>query len=74
MKDLLRAIVDDRPPSELTYDLGLFEVRRYIGRSALIGAVLGGLAGGSGRDTNLVPARHDGLQHVAHHPQCAALD
>jgi phosphonate ABC transporter permease subunit PhnE len=46
LNDLLRAIVDERPPSELTYDLGLFEVRRYIGRSALIGAVLGGLAGG----------------------------
>ncbi len=43
---LLRAIVDERPPSELTYNLGLFEVQRYIVRSALIGGVLGGLAGG----------------------------
>jgi phosphonate ABC transporter permease subunit PhnE len=46
LNDLLRAIVDERPPSGLTYDLGLFEVQRYIGRSALIGAALGGLAGG----------------------------
>jgi phosphonate ABC transporter permease subunit PhnE len=46
LNDLLRAIVDERPPSVLTYHLGLFEVRQYIGRSALIGAVLGGLAGG----------------------------
>jgi phosphonate ABC transporter permease subunit PhnE len=53
LNDLLRAIVDERPPSELTYNLGLFEIQRYIGRSALIGAVLGGLAGGlSGTQTS----------------------
>ncbi len=46
LNDLARAIVDERPPSSLTYNLGQFEVRRYIGRSAFIGAILGGMAGG----------------------------
>ena len=46
LNDLARAIVDERPPSGLTYNLGLFEVRRYIARSAFIGAIMGGMAGG----------------------------
>jgi phosphonate ABC transporter permease subunit PhnE len=44
--DLLRAIVDERPPSRAMMDLGLFEMRAYVFRSALVGAVLGGLAAG----------------------------
>ncbi len=44
--DLLRAIVDERPPSRAMIDLGLFEMRIYVAKSALIGGVLGGLAAG----------------------------
>jgi len=44
--DLLRAIVDERPPSGRLVDLGLITVRAYIARAALMGATLGGLAGG----------------------------
>jgi phosphonate ABC transporter permease subunit PhnE len=44
--DLLRAIVDERPPSTLAWDLGQFSVRIYIAKAAIIGGVLGGLAGG----------------------------
>ena len=44
--DLLRAIVDERPPSARMMDLGLFQIRVYIAQAALMGAVLGGLAGG----------------------------
>ncbi|MCC6798708.1 MAG: phosphonate ABC transporter, permease protein PhnE [Anaerolineae bacterium] len=44
--DLLRAIVDERPPSGRLMDLGLISVRVYIAQAALMGAVLGGLAGG----------------------------
>ncbi len=44
--DLLRAIVDERPPSALRWDLGLFSIQGYIAKSALIGAILGGLSGG----------------------------
>jgi len=44
--DLIRAIVDERPASLLMWDLGLFEVRAYVVKSAIIGAVLGGLAAG----------------------------
>ncbi len=44
--DLIRAVVDGRPPSSLTWDLGLFEVRQYIAKAALVGAVLGGIGGG----------------------------
>ncbi len=45
--DLIRAIVDARPPSVLEWNLifGL-SVRIYIAKSAIIGAVLGGVAGG----------------------------
>jgi phosphonate ABC transporter permease subunit PhnE len=43
--DLARAIVDERPPSVLSWDLGLFAVRAYVGKAAIIGAILGGLAG-----------------------------
>jgi phosphonate ABC transporter permease subunit PhnE len=46
MIDLLRAIVDERPPSTLAWDLGPFSVRIYIAKSAIIGGILGGLAGG----------------------------
>ena len=68
--DLLRAIVDERPPSARMMDLGLFQIRVYIAQAALMGAVLGGLAGGR---AYLVPARHGGLQHDTHDPQRAAL-
>lgn len=44
--DLLRAIVDERPPSARQLDLGLFQIRAYIAQAALMGAVLGGLSGG----------------------------
>ncbi len=44
--DLLRAIVDERPPSRAMIDLGLFEMQMYVFKSALIGAALGGLAAG----------------------------
>lgn len=44
--DLLRAIVDERPPSARMMDLGPISVRVYIAQAALMGAVLGGLAGG----------------------------
>ena len=44
--DLLRAIVDERPPSRAMIDLGLFEMRTYVAKSSLIGGVLGGLAAG----------------------------
>ncbi|MBI5959510.1 MAG: ABC transporter permease subunit [Chloroflexi bacterium] len=44
--DLLRAIVDERPPSVLSWDFGLFEIRAYIAKALLIGAILGGAAGG----------------------------
>lgn len=44
--DLLRAIVDERPPSGRLMDLGLFSVRVYIAQAALMGAALGGLTGG----------------------------
>ena len=44
--DLLRAIVDERPPSARLIDLGLFTMRLYLFKAAVMGAVLGGLAGG----------------------------
>ncbi len=44
--DLIRAVVDQRLPSEITRDYGLFEVRAYVADAVLIGAVLGGVAGG----------------------------
>ncbi|MBN1679952.1 MAG: ABC transporter permease subunit [Anaerolineae bacterium] len=50
--DLMRAIVDQRLPSQLTTDLGLFDVQTYVANAALVGAVLGGAAGGlSGTQT-----------------------
>lgn len=44
--DLLRAIVDERPPSRAMWDLGVFEARAYLVKSTLIGAILGGGTGG----------------------------
>jgi len=44
--DLVRAIFDERTPGRETWDLGLFSIQAYIGKAALMGAVLGGLAGG----------------------------
>lgn len=44
--DLVRAVVDGRLPSTLTWNLGLFKPKGYVVKSALIGAVLGGVGGG----------------------------
>lgn len=44
--DLLRAIVDERPPSARLIDLSVFTMRLYIFKAAVMGAVLGGVAGG----------------------------
>jgi phosphonate ABC transporter permease subunit PhnE len=44
--DLLRAIVDERPPSKREWDLILgVNVRIYLAQAALLGGVFGGLAG-----------------------------
>lgn len=44
--DLVRAVVDQRLPADTLMNLGLFKVEEYIGLSILIGAALGGVAGG----------------------------
>jgi phosphonate ABC transporter permease subunit PhnE len=44
--DLLRAIVDGRPPSEREWDILGLGVRIYLGEAAIIGGVLGAVAGG----------------------------
>jgi hypothetical protein len=44
--NMIGAIVDERLPSVRSWDLGLFSVRIYIAKAAIIGAVLGALGGG----------------------------
>jgi phosphonate ABC transporter permease subunit PhnE len=52
MDDLIRAIVDGRPPSSQVYDLGFREIPRYVANPALLGAILAAIAGGlSGTQT-----------------------
>lgn len=44
--DMLRAIVDERPPSDYEWDLGLFSMKAYLVKASLIGGILGAIAGG----------------------------
>ena len=44
--DLLRAVVDGRPPSEREWEILGIGIRIYLGEAAIIGGVLGAVAGG----------------------------